>query len=449
MNVIKFLPVLLFAAMPFTHAGIDVGNGGDAVVCRDASGKMSAEMLDVYEARTQRNTPLDLGASELSVEEKLELAFTRMDRLDADRAKLYREGAAQFTTEAVFLREITLIDVPDSNHIVIPNNCTIEQIIVQKAPEFPEDKRFTVNKDIWNLLDNDNKVAAIIHEVVYREAIEEWRQTQSRRTRYFTGLILSNRLSTMDRAEHTATLKRVGFEVRYGGHWYKITTATHHDNGVLKFGELIVTSKDNDKFTMGENTIYLKKAEFYPNGMLKWGELGHGSENTYDKIILTVRGVSQSIWQAEVIYFHESGRLDVLKTIKKNPKIYSSFAALINGDPKQNVNGCPVGFFPVHFELLSSKKYQSTVSFFGKYLLVWESNRAPHVTYCFMPGSVAMALVNQTDWLFDRDQNLFRVKIQTHKPKRSRYWIGDIVQRMYCTLEIDENGDSKVTGCRD
>lgn len=62
-------------------------------------------------------------------------------------------------------------DIQDSLVRVFPRGCKIEQIAIQKEPAFPEDKRFTVSKDLWDLLDEDNKAGLVLHEIIYREAL--------------------------------------------------------------------------------------------------------------------------------------------------------------------------------------------------------------------------------------------------------------------------------------
>ena len=48
-------------AVPAAHAGQEVGNGGNVVVCRDANQKITTvELLDYYEARTELGLAIDL-----------------------------------------------------------------------------------------------------------------------------------------------------------------------------------------------------------------------------------------------------------------------------------------------------------------------------------------------------------------------------------------------------
>lgn len=42
-------------------------------------------------------------------------------------------------------------------------------ILIQKDPQFPSEKRYSINLDLWNRLDGVNRAGMIMHEILYRE----------------------------------------------------------------------------------------------------------------------------------------------------------------------------------------------------------------------------------------------------------------------------------------
>ena len=166
--MISFMLALLTTL--HAHAGIEVGNGGDAIVCRDSGHQItSAELFDYYEARVLEDVSVDLGPASLSVEEKLEIAFRRLERFSPYRAAAARQTASSFYANTRFVRG-DLSDVPDSGNVVTPEGCAIEQIAIQQEPTNPRRKRFTINEIIWEKLDNSSKAGLILHEILYLEA---------------------------------------------------------------------------------------------------------------------------------------------------------------------------------------------------------------------------------------------------------------------------------------
>ena len=153
--------------------GIHVGNGGDVIVCRNGDVVTRIELLDHYEGALLRNMHVSLGAAELPIAEKIEIALKRLQRIDPDRAAYYRGLFSNFWDSSQFLSGIVLSDIPDSQHVALPAgaNCRIEQIAIQRQVTFPEDFRYIINKDLWDLLDNTSKAGLVLHEILLHEAI--------------------------------------------------------------------------------------------------------------------------------------------------------------------------------------------------------------------------------------------------------------------------------------
>lgn len=183
--------------VPAYAGGFETGNGGGGVVCRTPSGSVeSVELFDVYEGRTLRRQGVDLGAVSLSVDEKVEMAMKRLERLSPLRAALYRQEYGTFFSETLFLKGSQLVLIPDADPVAMPAGCAIEQLAVQRVPLFPEDKRYVIDQDLWDRLDSDGKAGLILHELIYREAIQ-YGHTKSVFARYLNMKLLSNEIENV------------------------------------------------------------------------------------------------------------------------------------------------------------------------------------------------------------------------------------------------------------
>ena len=173
-------------------AGHEVGNGGDAIVCRSPdNGIRTAELLDIYEARELRRIPMNLVSFEMNA--KIEEALLRLARFSPLRAARYREQIRTFFAEALFVKDVELYDIPDSDDLFFPLGCKPEQLVIQIKPYFPEDPRYVVNQNIWDALDANSRATMLLHEVIYREAIENGHEN-SRATRYYNSMLFSGRV---------------------------------------------------------------------------------------------------------------------------------------------------------------------------------------------------------------------------------------------------------------
>ncbi len=217
MKPFLFLTSLLLSSVAFGNGKV-VGNGGDAVVC----GK-SVQVLDVYEALALRGFKLDLGAPALSVNEKVSLAIGRIKKVDPYRAALIEILSRNFFTETKFIRGGNLRDVDDSDEIFLPEGCTRKQLAIQNARVVFSDPFYTVNEDIWDRLDNDNKAALILHEVIFRGSKGAW---PSPMVRFLSSMAFTNFLDKKTKFEYyeyvhgTALKDTLNAGDVGGGLWY-------------------------------------------------------------------------------------------------------------------------------------------------------------------------------------------------------------------------------------
>lgn len=206
--------VVLFSAFVSLHAqatGRTVGNGGDVVVCENQAGVIqSIELLDFYEGRILKGIKTDFGPQARTVEEKVAAALTRLERVSPARAKLYKERALQFFADTLFLEDGHLADIRDAGDIVIPNGCRIAQIANQSTPLYPDDKRYVIDSSLWTALDTDSQAGLILHEIIYREAIELGHEN-SVSTRLLNSGLCSQKIEAMTVSQYTRFLTDLGF----------------------------------------------------------------------------------------------------------------------------------------------------------------------------------------------------------------------------------------------
>jgi hypothetical protein len=143
--------------------------GGDAVVCRDSSGKtQSVEFYDLYEGREIDGITYEFGPANLDALGQVRVALARMARLNPTRAKKYMAQAEAFVTDTKWVSGKKLIDVPDTGIGFVPNHCNLEQVAIQDLQPFG-DKRYLVNEDLYKAMGTKSQAALILHEILYRE----------------------------------------------------------------------------------------------------------------------------------------------------------------------------------------------------------------------------------------------------------------------------------------
>ena len=161
-----------------------IGNGGDAVVCPE-----SVQLLDFYEASV-RGIVVVLGAG-TDPFALAAAAVQRVMRLDSDLGPRLAAWVADVRADAAFVPGATLTPIQDTNHRVLPAGCHLEQLANQHEPEVPNDKRYLVSADLWAKLGPLRPGRVVLHEVIYREALDHG-QDDSVRARYLTALVASN-----------------------------------------------------------------------------------------------------------------------------------------------------------------------------------------------------------------------------------------------------------------
>lgn len=183
-----------------------IGNGGNVVVCESTS-----ELLDYYEARVQRQERIQTYDIEGSWPHKVNSLLERLKRVSPKRAEVYQKQADEFLAEAIILYKTRFVEIPDSDHITLPVGCSIVQGIVQVEPDLPGKKRYTINGDLWDTLDEATRAGLILHEIIYREAIS-YGHKNSIAVRYLTGFISSERMTSVTQESWIELLRKLDFK---------------------------------------------------------------------------------------------------------------------------------------------------------------------------------------------------------------------------------------------
>lgn len=211
-QTLKILGIILFSLTSInSFSGDDKGNGGNALVCYSDDGeKSSVEFLDFYEARTFRFIHANLYTPDGTFYSKVNLVIKRIQRLSPELALYFKNLANLFLPDALFLRDIQLISSEDSFHLGLPDNkiCKVEQVVHQQFPEYPEDYRYIIDLDLWELLPIDDRVGLVFHEITYNQLLH---LNSSKDIRYFTSIITSDKINNFDLRDFIGLLRKVGF----------------------------------------------------------------------------------------------------------------------------------------------------------------------------------------------------------------------------------------------
>ncbi len=193
----KFVIALALLYPGVSMAEQAVGNGGHGVKCTVGS-NITYETLDIYELKAAGKT-VQLGPPGTTVDQKVDIALQRFRAIDPNRYAAYAREAADFSRHAV--NEVAAPQTGDQGVITLQSGCEVVQIIAQYSPRFPGDIVYVIGTDNWDLLDDDSKATLIVHEVLYRQAIQ-FGLRGSTEIRKFVGLLISGELANFNREQY-------------------------------------------------------------------------------------------------------------------------------------------------------------------------------------------------------------------------------------------------------
>jgi hypothetical protein len=190
----KYLLILCSILVPlcsFAEGG-SAGNGGDVVLCESEDGSFKAELLDVFEARFFKGTEAERLRSGSDPVGTLDNIFKDVSRISPLRAQRWEKAAKDFFSKVLWV-EKDLVDIPDSRHAVLPAHCNLRQLAIQKTTEGV--LTYTIDRRLWDLMDNANRAALVLHEILYTDALQD-EQPHSIKTRSLVGHLISRDFET-------------------------------------------------------------------------------------------------------------------------------------------------------------------------------------------------------------------------------------------------------------
>ncbi|MDA8793376.1 hypothetical protein N9N67_09025 [Bacteriovoracaceae bacterium] len=215
----KFIKLLILANLLLTLSifgqeneiklmGQETGNGGDIVHCKDNI--KQNKILDVYEAEDIYEWDLSHFNNIPSLEVAEIIFLKRLDEVYPELTTILLEEFILFRKESKYPMNIEMRDIPDSKHPGVPEGCELKQIAYQRTPNVEGIPRYIISKSLYETLDIKNKFALMLHEVLYKMAINKKKSHQdSTKVRDLTAKLLSTGLSNFSYLEMVRLLSNL------------------------------------------------------------------------------------------------------------------------------------------------------------------------------------------------------------------------------------------------
>jgi hypothetical protein len=202
---------LLWLNTGLASGGNGVGNGGNSVTCSDSQGKMtSAVLLDLYENEVTSNSEKDDPAGKSDPFELAKQNLNDLNHVHPRFSKVLRARIGSLKSEAEFKDGVSLTKIDDSFHIFEPaqSNCKVVQVAIRRSVVLDSEKRFVINKQIWDQFKTRSKIGLILHEVIY-EYFSKLGEKDSRKARLYNYKLLSGQFKNITAAEYWNLIKKL------------------------------------------------------------------------------------------------------------------------------------------------------------------------------------------------------------------------------------------------
>lgn len=157
--------------------GNEVNNGGHAVVCKD----QAPRLLDYVEHKVEGAEMGDYRPSVASL-------IAKLAKVDDSTAAQYGRRWAKWDEESELLPESKLQIVRDSFHVSVPKDCKLKQLAVRRQFPLGAEKRFSIDKDIWDKMPAVHQAGLVMHELIY-EHFKFLGESDSRKARAYNAYI--------------------------------------------------------------------------------------------------------------------------------------------------------------------------------------------------------------------------------------------------------------------
>lgn len=166
-------------------AGGETGNGGVGVVCRNNAGKiLSAELLDIFEGRSQYR--LQYPANSLDLDTQIELVQLKM-LANQPFLQGFQSELSKVRANLIFLPSgVGLEPTNDAFPVINKKGCRFEQVA-----NYATDGKIYVDQEIYDHFDHINQAALYVHEATYALARANVGDISSVRSRRLTSQVLA------------------------------------------------------------------------------------------------------------------------------------------------------------------------------------------------------------------------------------------------------------------
>jgi hypothetical protein len=202
-----------------------VGNGGDVFVCHETKNLVPAKSpfkkskKPDQVARVVKTVELlDFMESELSLVEYsgdhhsiLSQVIKNLKTIAPQLANQYEKRIGKIVDE-IYYQEYSLKDIEDSSEIIERKDCTLVQAAVRKNEVSYGEKRFVIQKSLWDKMDSRHKAGLILHEVIY-EHFFKLGEFNSVKARKVNALLFSSSLSKMTTHQFYANLQKMDLPI--------------------------------------------------------------------------------------------------------------------------------------------------------------------------------------------------------------------------------------------
>jgi hypothetical protein len=185
---------LLLLAVAF--AGHEVNNGGHAVVC----GKQAPRLLDYVEYKVEAK---GVGDHRPVVERLL----AKLESVDAKTGAQYRRRWGKWDAESELLEGVELRQVRDSLHTAVPKGCRLRQLAVRHQQPIGGQKRFAIDKSLWDQLTAVDRAGLVMHELIYEHFVFLG-EKDSRKARAFNAYV-ARASEPMDRTAYVKFVREL------------------------------------------------------------------------------------------------------------------------------------------------------------------------------------------------------------------------------------------------
>ena len=200
---------LFVSTSVFAAGGDELGNGGDILVCREGD-KASYNTFDLMDpvvnaGLTRRD--FSEATSEYEIEADI---IEKLRQKDPERACLYWSWMQDFFQQKRAMSS-PLTEIGDEGVTLIPNNCSLQQLIVQYKHR--DEGKYSVNLNLYRQLSSLDRVAIRFHEVIYREKLAVKSRPSpkdSLAVRRMTAYLFSKNFAEATTEQHKAFVSSLG-----------------------------------------------------------------------------------------------------------------------------------------------------------------------------------------------------------------------------------------------